>query len=387
MNVFNMGDLKRLMETEEALCLSMYMPAEPETPIGDAPRIRFKNLLQRAEKEIAAAGVKNHKAWQETLEKGHGLLQNDHFWWYPSPGLAAFGAPGVFDCYRLPLSFPEQFTPAGRFHIKPLLPLFMIDGRFYVLALSQNEVRLFDCTRHEVMPVALGEVSRGMAEWLQYDTKHYQLQFHTGAAPDGGRHRPAMYHGHGVGTDDNKDEIRRYFREVDRALKEIVGADQAPPLVVAGVDYLMPLFQESSGYSRLMPQAVSGNPESMTAEALHRAAWEIVRPEMERSEQQDRRRYRELAGKGYTAAGVRAVLPAAAHGKIDTLFVALRQRAPGAFDRKRNAVTLFGPEAAQGEDLLDLAAVEVLRHGGRVHAVPRERMPEAEAAVAAILRY
>jgi hypothetical protein len=37
-----------------------------------------------------------------------------------------------------------------RFHIKPLLPLLSGDGRFYVLALSQSEVRLLQGTRYSV---------------------------------------------------------------------------------------------------------------------------------------------------------------------------------------------------------------------------------------------
>jgi hypothetical protein len=40
-----------------------------------------------------------------------------------------------------------------RFHVKPLLPLLSGDGRFYVLALSQNEIRLLQGTRYSVEQV------------------------------------------------------------------------------------------------------------------------------------------------------------------------------------------------------------------------------------------
>jgi hypothetical protein len=40
----------------------------------------------------------------------------------------------------------------------------------------------------------------------------------------------------------------------------------------------------------------------------------------------------------------------------------------------------------QDEDLLDFAAVQTLMHGGRVHVLPEEQMPETEP-VAAVLRY
>lgn len=386
MNVFGMEDLKELAGVEEDLCFSLYMSTDPEAATADEDRIRFKNLLRRAEKRIEAEGAKNDRAWRETIEEGYRRLRNDLFWRHQSNGLAVFAAPGFFRDYRLPLSFGERFTAAGRFHLKPLLPLFMADGRFHVLALSQNEVRLFDCSRDRVMPVDLGEVSRGLAETLDYDTKQYQLQFHTRAADGGGR-RSAVFHGHGVGNDDDKDEIRRYFRKVDRALQDGPRPDEAVPLVLAGVDAVLALFREVTTHPRIMDETVSGNPEELKAEELHRRAWEIIRPELERAERQDRGRYRQMAGKGYTAAGVRAVVPAAAYGKIDTLFVALDRRAPGAFDRERNEVTLHGPESAEGEDLFDRAAVDTIRHGGRVYAVPEERVPARDAAAAAILRY
>jgi len=39
---------------------------------------------------------------------------------------------------------------SDRFHLKPLLPLLTGDGRFYILALSQNQVRLLQGTRYSV---------------------------------------------------------------------------------------------------------------------------------------------------------------------------------------------------------------------------------------------
>ena len=50
------------------------------------------------------------------------------------------------------------------FHIKPLLPLFTGDGHFYILALSQNEVRLLSGTRYSVSEVEIGQVGGSLAE-------------------------------------------------------------------------------------------------------------------------------------------------------------------------------------------------------------------------------
>jgi hypothetical protein len=319
------------------------------------------------------------------MEEARHLLENDYFWRHQSDGLAVFIASEIFLYYRLPVVFDEFFSASKRFALKPLIPMFMADKRFYILALSQAEIRLFSCTRHSVMEIDLVDVPDGIAESLQYDSKHSQLQFHTGAAAGGGN-RPAMFHGHGVGIDDNKDDIRRYFRDVDRGLQSIL-SDSEAPLVLAGVDYLLPIFREVTTCRRVLPEAVTGNPETLRAEELHQKALEIVHPVLARDQQKAAARYRELAGRGYTAAGVRTVVPAAAYGQVDTLFVALDQRQPGVFDRENNTVRMAESDDPSAEDLLDLAVVETIKNSGRVYATTADDMPEQHAAAAAILRY
>lgn len=384
MKNFTMEDLKRLSDIEDDLCISMYMPAEPGAATVDEQRIRFKNLLRKAEKEIQKSGS-NKKDLYEMVEQGRRLLENDYFWRYQSNGLAVFIASGTFLFYKLPVSFDEEFVAGQRFYIKPLIPLFMADGRFYVLALSQKEVRLFSCMRYNAMEIDLVDVPDGIAESLKYDSKQYQLQFHTGAA-DGGGNRPAIFHGHGVSVDDNKDELLRYFQDVDRGLSDIL-PEQEVPLVLAGVEYLLPIFKEASSYRRVMKEVVRGNPETLSAEELHQKAWEIVRPELEKSQREDKQRYRDLAGKGYTAAGVQTVVPHAAYGRVDTLFIDIDARRPGSFDPDKNKTAVFDEDSTDGEDLLDLAAVETIKHSGKVYALKKDQMPEEHAAAAAILRY
>jgi hypothetical protein len=52
--------------------------------------------------------------------------------------------------YHLLVTFVFNTEDSDRFHLKPLLPLLTGDGRFYILALSQNQVRLLQGTRYSV---------------------------------------------------------------------------------------------------------------------------------------------------------------------------------------------------------------------------------------------
>lgn len=383
----NLAQLKELAAIEGEVCISIYLPTARAGATVDQARIRFKNLLRRAE-HTAAAHCGSRGDLGSMIRVGWRLMDDTRFWRRRSDGLAVFLAPQVFLFYRVPLHVEERFAAAGRFLIKPLIPLFMAAGRFSVLALSLSRVRLLACTRHSVMEVDTPEVPDGIDRALQYDSKQTQLQYQTGAAAGGGD-RPALFHGHGVGVDDRKDEIRRYFQNVDRGLGPYLPEPEAP-LVLAGVEYLLPIFREVTSARWVLDASITGNPDTRRAEVLHAEALEIVRPVLDKRQHEDAARYRALAGKGFTAAGVRAVVPAAAAGRVDTLFVALDRTLPGLFDRTSGRVRV-APAADETdpttEDLLNRAAVETLLHGGRVYARQDDQLPDERDAVAAILRY
>jgi hypothetical protein len=63
--------------------------------------------------------------------------------------------------------------------MKPLLPLLSGDGQFYILALSQNGVRLLQGTRYSVSEVELEDIPGDLAETLRHDDHGQPLPFHT----------------------------------------------------------------------------------------------------------------------------------------------------------------------------------------------------------------
>ncbi len=106
----------------------------------------------------------------------------------------------------------------GLFLVAPLLPLLTADGRFYVLAVSQNSVRLFQGTRFTISPVDLKGAPHNLAEALRTHDRDEVLTFH-GRRTSGGSWG-AIFEGHGVGIDDEKDNLRRYFHRVWQIFRE-----------------------------------------------------------------------------------------------------------------------------------------------------------------------
>ena len=60
-----------------------------------------------------------------------------------------------------------------------MLPLFSAGGRFYVLAVSQKRVRLFEATATEIEEIGLEDVPRGIQDTLKFDVRERQHQLHT----------------------------------------------------------------------------------------------------------------------------------------------------------------------------------------------------------------
>src|SRR5439155_18776589 len=81
------------------------------------------------------------------LNPARALLEQIDFWKHQGDGLACFLADGWFRTFRLPMPVRDRVAVAGRFCIVPLLPFISGDGKFFVLALSQNGMRLLQCTR------------------------------------------------------------------------------------------------------------------------------------------------------------------------------------------------------------------------------------------------
>lgn len=383
MRIISKDDLRKLMQMEDPCCISIFMPTHPVTTEIEQDQIRYKNLIRQAETRINNTELPG-RSKADMLAKGRQLLEEISFWRYAADGLAVFWSSGQFQPYRLPLKFEELLVTAPRFHIKPLLPLFNSDGRFYVLALSQKEVRLLQCTRFSAMALDLPEVSGGLQEVLNYDDTGKEIQFHTGTAA-GGQRRSAMFHGQGVGVDDTKDEILKYFRKVDAAVRKIV-KDETAPLVLAGVDYLLPLYRSAGDYANLAEAGIPGNPEGLSAQNLHAKAWEIVQSYFSKKQNDASARLRQYVGTGLASGDLREIVPAAIQGRVDTLFVAAGQQVWGILNPAGDRVALQEKAAAGSEDLLNRIAVETLMQGGQVYAVEPAQAP-LEGPAAALFRF
>ncbi|HVB73012.1 MAG TPA: hypothetical protein VNE38_05600 [Ktedonobacteraceae bacterium] len=387
MNIPTKSELRYLMEPHESPCITIVLSTDRTGMESQSDQLKLRNVIRETEQRLHERGLRSTGDMLEPIEA---LLETEAFWQHLSDGLAIFRSPRLFRSYRVPLQVKDRVVISDHFFLKSLLPLLVDDRRFYVLALSQNAVRLMEGTHYSIQEIALPEaVPHSLAEALKYDDiEENDVRHHSsssGAVVGKGGRRAAIFHGQGVGTDDLKDQLLRYFQQVNRGLHELLRNEMAP-LVLAGVDYLIPIYRQANTYPHLVDQEISGNHDKQKAETLREQAWAIVEPILLKQEHEAVARYQDMAGTWLASDAIEEVLPAASYGRVESLFVALDQEQWGSFDPATNTVALHIEAEAGDVDLLDVAATQTLIHGGKVYAIARAEVP-GESLVAAVFRY
>jgi hypothetical protein len=356
-------------------CVSLYLGRHRG---GKEGPVRWKNLLAEAADRLALAGMDAAEV-RELLTPARWALRDKAFWERPGDGLAWFLSASVDRAYRVPPALPDRVTVGRHFYLKPVLPLLAEDRPFYVLALSQNRVRLLYGTPEGARAVEVKGVPANLEEALRRHDTDNVLAMHTRPSTGGGRWE-GIFSGHGVGIDDHKDDLRNYFRQVDRGLHGLLREETAP-LVLAAVEYLWPLYREVCTYPHLAAGGVAGNPERLSDRELGERARGLLAPAFEEPRRKAAALYARLAGTGRTSADLAEVVRAAAEGGVEVLFVPADREVMGQLD-EAGRVVAHDPAVAGDEDLFNRAAVDTLRHGGTVYAVPAREVPGAAPAAA-----
>ena len=385
METVTIEELRELAQHSQDPSISIFMQtyrAGRETQQGP---VRLRNLLREAENQLQQRGMRPPDM-AAILQPAQELAEDALFWQHQQDGLALYLAAGDFHTYRLPYAVDEQLVIDSTYYFKPVLPFFTNNGRYYILAISQDQVRLFEGTRYSVQQMDLPQGTPGsLEEALQFDDQEKQLQFHTGTAQGG--MRAGMFHGHGQGDEVQKERIERYLNLVDAGLKPWYNRLQAP-FVLAGVDYLLPIYRKVSEYKNVLPEGVTGNPENLRAEELQAQVWPLVEPYFRQELETVIEQYHQLAGSGKAAHDLTEVVPAAYFGRVDSMIVAVDVQVWGEFDAATGVLKRHAAEKQSESDiaLLDAAAMQTLLNGGGVYGLPLAEMP-ADSPVAAVFRY
>lgn len=378
---FRAEDLQQLLAVSSGPCVSIHLTTHRRYPDWTQDPIQFKTLLAQADAKLAAhPGAKEHAQLLEPLRL---LLDDPGVWEHALDGLAVYAAPSYVAAYRVPMPLPETVVVADTFHTKPLFHFLGANYPYYVLAVSQNTVTLYQGSSFGAEPVALDALPSGLSAALGAS----ELDEHQrGVFSHGGGGAGRIFHGRGPGKEDRKETLLKFFRALDKGLREYLRQERAP-LLLAAVKYYRPIFREANTYPHLLEEGPDGNFERANGDAIHAAAWPLVNHEKERRVAEWVDHYRSLAPKGLAVDGVEAVAAAAAQGRVRSVLAAENGNTWGRLDRATGEVTLLaGPDGGGHADLLDDVCEEAWKRGAEIFVLPQPALP-TERSIAAVLRF
>ena len=381
--MFNKNNFKKLANilSPDTPCVSMFIPTHRAGHV-QKDMIQFKNALADAKERLQN---ENHYLGNNMTEKeakgfltpAYDLMEDKDFWLHLSDGLAIFIGKNHFKYYLAPVHFNSLVYVKNHFYLRPLMPLLNTDDRFFILALSQGQVRFFEGRQYSITPVKIKDlVPANFDEAMAYEDPDKTLQAHQD-----------IYHGHGLHKDQKGWQLEQYCRMVDDGLMKMLH-DEDAPMIIAGVDELVAVFKSVSKYGNIAGPNVSGNVENDDPTLLHEKAWNLMKDHFNEKRNKEKETFEAALAEEKASSSILEIVPNAINGKIKTLILA--KDAPvlwGDYSEKDNLATIHENQHPHSVCLYNLAAIKTFEQGGKVIHIAPEKSTVFSKQANAIYRY
>jgi len=361
-------ELIRIAGIREPGSVTIYVPTSAELNESDQARIEVKSRLREAVAQLEAAST-DAAVVDSITNAVDELLTDGDFWHRQSHSLAIFVNRSTLSTFRVGDNLVGLTGVSDRFLITPLLRAATFGHSAFVLALSQNAVRLID-----ISPALVA--SEVLVPGLPRDLK-------STVALDLTNDRDTLAHLRM--SEDPKVRMKEFSQAIDRALRPVL-AQSDRPVVLAADEPLASIFRSVSSSPRLVEPAIGGNPEERSADELAAMAAPILDVVHTKELATQVTRFEEASSPDLTDSTLEGVAVAATSKAIDTLFVDIDQHIPGYVDELSGVITRSETEDAFDYDVVDEIVRRALLSDARVIAVRAGEVPGA-GPVAAILRF
>ncbi len=375
---------KKLAGVHSAHSVSIYLPTVEKglNKIQQA-QLLLKDQLKELKRDFRGYQL-NDSEIEIYIKPIKVLIEDGEFWRNQSEGLALFLNSSGLTTLRLPYHFDSLRFIADHHYLLPLAPLLHNHERYYVLALSQQSVHLFEARQSHLSEILIEDLAPArLEEVVGYDFEEKIPQFVSGDRLSG----VSVFFGHGEGHDDKKDEIIRFLREVDKAVTGFIRQGERLPLVLACVNYLYPLYKQVNSYELLLDMCVSGNQEYVKVMDLGKKAWELVSEDFRWERKKKILTCQQLSATERVSYDIKDIIPYATSGRIDSLFILKDHEQYGLYDPAKNKVELHKERLVSNTSLINKAAVDTVLNGGRVYILEQEKMPLNHTEINAFCRY
>ncbi|WP_432713161.1 hypothetical protein [Pedobacter sp.] len=383
MDILSREELKELINFHGDHCASIYIPTHRKGVAVNEKQdaIIFKNALQTTKNLLEERGLKAPQI-EQLLSPCFDLYKNSVFWNNQQEGLAVFLAAGFLKVVQLPIKVIETTFVNSSFLISPLLPAVISHKEFYLLLLSKHDVKFFQGNEYGLQRLEVSGLPNGLDDVVHFEEKEDQDLFRRGS---GGGDRFGSFHGQGEQLD-NKANIALYFQEVDKTLFTEVLHDKNKPLLLAGVEYLIPIYKGLSKYKYITETALTGNKAYEDSLALFQQSKALLSPFFEQQANAALKNYYNQIATSNTSSMIEKIIPASYNAQVSDLFICENTHIWGKYNELEQTVEIHDKKQAGDICLLNKAAARTFINGGNVYVLNKLKMPK-ESVIAATFRF
>jgi hypothetical protein len=370
----------KLSDVHDEHCISIYI----NTDDPEKAQIRLKNQLSEAESILESEYELKKRPISEKLDPIREKLEDPYFWRQGKKGLAVFSFENNTRFILTNEPLDTRTYIADHLYLLPLAPMASYTQSALLMTLSAQDVRLFEVDQNAIEESPISEkLPKRISEIVGEDVEQKSLQFRSGQEGTG----KAMFHGQGSGSEEEqKTEYREFFQAIDKELTNHF-KEQKIPLILGGVDYLIPLYREISDYNNIYHKSIKGNFDRAKPHEIHDKVKPMLIQMHQELTDQLSKQYDENLGHEKASYKAEEVVPAAINGKLEALFIREGEDIHGKYELSTNRIEVDEGRAINNSSLYNMAARHTVKNNGYVFVLPKERMPDQDAAICGIYRY
>ena len=145
--------------------------------------------------------------------------------------------------------------------------------QYFLLTLGHKNIKLFRGDHYGLNPLVVRNFPTELETALRLD--EYPKWRETHAIGPSGKGSEASHGQYNVSQVD-KSMLVTFFRQIDRRLHRLLISNRIP-LIIAGVGYLLPIYQRVNTYSGLVKVGITGNFQRADLNTLRSKAWELIK--------------------------------------------------------------------------------------------------------------
>lgn len=360
--------------------VSIYVPGHPSER-GVESRSFLKKMLNEAADQLMQSGMTDKEA-RAFLFNGYELLNEEERWRHLNSSYAIFIGKDIFEAMELNREVDPTLVVDQRFYLLPLISEIGQTEDFYVLAMGENKTGLFRGNADALQPVPADEqLPENLEAALAMETEDRNVQMNRGSAA----YDTPIFDNKDIGHEHRLKQYKKFCYQIDQGVQEIL-EDSKAPVVLATTDQIAPIYKETSDYTDITPVHISGTPDQLSHEQMHKQALEILHDFHHSKKDRKIQAFRDYDDQELASSSVFEILPRAHKGDVETLFIAEGQKRWGTFDTKNGKVELHKSRQKDSEDLINLIAIYAFLNGASIHLVNQDDLPNSSTPVNAIYK-